>query len=188
MRGTLTTLDHAVLVRKQGDTARRAPCCRHSTYVTAQQLGRPVHQTQFRPPSLGALAANLGWSPEYMQARCARCRPCFALLPAVALLHVGAAAAMCHVLASPPLPCFSTRLLPVCQWLVSNALLPVSMSFCRPTIWRQSACLTIRCWRHPPRPRHSSPSPAKTHVWRAQVVWAGSPGGSGACMLPCCAC
>ena len=67
MRGTLATRDHAVLVRKQGDTARRAPCCRYSSHVVAQQLGRPVHHTQFRPAALAPLFAALGWDSGYTE-------------------------------------------------------------------------------------------------------------------------
>ena len=67
MRGSLVTRDQAILVRKQGDPARLAPCCRTGSYVVAQQLGRPLHETQFRPTMLDTLAAQLGWDKEYMQ-------------------------------------------------------------------------------------------------------------------------
>ena len=65
-RGAVATRDHSVLVRKVGDTQRRAPCCRHTPHIVAGALGRPLDHTVFRAPSVYAAAERLGWSREYV--------------------------------------------------------------------------------------------------------------------------
>lgn len=79
MRGDVTTHDYAVLVRKRGDPALQssssnssaagAACCRHTPGVVAQQLGRPISDSDYRSGRAAQQAAALGWSEDYMQAR-----------------------------------------------------------------------------------------------------------------------
>lgn len=71
MRGRVTTHDHALLVRKRGDpalvapgAAGAAPCCRHTPGAVAQQLGRPISDTDFRSTTSAAQAAALGWPAD----------------------------------------------------------------------------------------------------------------------------
>ena len=53
-------------MRKRGDPGA-APCCRHSTGVVAQPLGRPVRGDEYRSPAAAAQAAALGWGGEYWE-------------------------------------------------------------------------------------------------------------------------
>jgi len=64
--GTVISKDISVLVRKIGDLRKSAPCCRHTSYTVTQQLGRPIHQTEYRGDSVASGAERLGWSPEYL--------------------------------------------------------------------------------------------------------------------------
>ncbi|GAX85071.1 hypothetical protein CEUSTIGMA_g12491.t1 [Chlamydomonas eustigma] len=66
-RGGLLSQDHIVLVRKDNDTARAAPCCRYAATVITAQQGRPIHNKVYRDPSLYEYASSLGWpSGGYM--------------------------------------------------------------------------------------------------------------------------
>lgn len=67
MQGHTATHDHALLVRKQGDSKGAAPCCRHSAVPVAQQLGRPISDTVYRDGTAAQQAAALGWSDDYWQ-------------------------------------------------------------------------------------------------------------------------
>ncbi|KXZ46510.1 hypothetical protein GPECTOR_43g947 [Gonium pectorale] len=64
--GLIRGWDVAVLVRKQGDLQRLAPCCRSTGMVVAGQSGRPIHSTRFRDPRVASLAASLGWPASYL--------------------------------------------------------------------------------------------------------------------------
>lgn len=66
MAGGHAARDFPLLVRKRGDAAGRAPCCRSSGLVLAQQLGRPISQSDFRPAWLNASAAAVGWAASYL--------------------------------------------------------------------------------------------------------------------------
>ncbi|KDD72595.1 hypothetical protein H632_c3146p0, partial [Helicosporidium sp. ATCC 50920] len=50
-RGQVFAADRSLLVRKTGDVAALAPCCRHTPFVAASQLLRPVHESVFAPAS-----------------------------------------------------------------------------------------------------------------------------------------
>jgi hypothetical protein len=66
--GRVAWKDLVVTVYKKGDTAvRAAPCCRHTSYITAHNLGRPVDKTYFRAKGseMTALGVDFGWSSEY---------------------------------------------------------------------------------------------------------------------------
>lgn len=71
MRGRITTHDHALLVRKHGDpalaapSAAGAPCCRHTPGAVAQQLGRPLSDSDYRSAAAARQAEALGWSQDY---------------------------------------------------------------------------------------------------------------------------
>lgn len=64
--GEVVTQDLAVVVRKTGDTQKNAACCRHTAYITAQQIGRPIDQMAYRSAAVQQGAGLLGWSPVYM--------------------------------------------------------------------------------------------------------------------------
>jgi hypothetical protein len=56
-----------LLVRKAGDTASKAACCRSTALIVAQQLGRPIDPTTFRPAWINASASAVGWESSYLQ-------------------------------------------------------------------------------------------------------------------------
>lgn len=58
--------DFVLLVRKVGDTAARAPCCRSTALIIAQQLGRPIDAGTFRPGWINSTAAAVGWDSTYL--------------------------------------------------------------------------------------------------------------------------
>ena len=64
----MRTADHPLLVRKRGDPggALGAPCCRHTAGVVAQQIGRPISDSEFRSATSARQAQQaLGWSADY---------------------------------------------------------------------------------------------------------------------------
>ncbi len=65
--GSVIWKDFAVYVYKKGEAARAAPCCRHTSYITAHNLGRPIDRTYFRSKGSEstALGNSFGWSSEY---------------------------------------------------------------------------------------------------------------------------
>lgn len=65
-RGHTAVTDTAVLVRRVGDTARRAACCRHTSLVVGGAAGRPIHRTAYHSNSTLRHAAMLGWSDAYV--------------------------------------------------------------------------------------------------------------------------
>lgn len=62
--GQLIQQDRHIIVRKIGDIAAVAPCCRTTSLVTAQQLGRPISNTYFRSSLASTSAIGTGWSDE----------------------------------------------------------------------------------------------------------------------------
>ena len=67
--GAVVWRDLALIVYKKGDLLqRRAPCCRHSAYITAHNLGRPIDRTTFRAEtSAHAAKDRLDWSSAYWE-------------------------------------------------------------------------------------------------------------------------
>jgi hypothetical protein len=65
--GGWSSQDVTLLVRKAGDSSGSAACCRSTGLIIAQQLGRPIDPTAFRPPWLGSRAAAVGWESGYLQ-------------------------------------------------------------------------------------------------------------------------
>ncbi|PNH11434.1 A disintegrin and metalloproteinase with thrombospondin motifs 7 [Tetrabaena socialis] len=68
LAGLVVAWDAHVLVRKLGDTQRRAACCRSTGMVVAGQAGRPLHSTRFRDPAVSGLALGLGWPADNLAA------------------------------------------------------------------------------------------------------------------------
>lgn len=64
--GGWTSQDVQLLVRKAGDVSGRAPCCRSTGLIIAQQLGRPIDSAVFRPAWINASAAAVGWDAGYL--------------------------------------------------------------------------------------------------------------------------
>jgi hypothetical protein len=65
--GGWSSQDVTLLVRKAGDNSGSAACCRSTGLIIAQQLGRPIDPTAFRPPWLASRAAAVGWEAGYLQ-------------------------------------------------------------------------------------------------------------------------
>jgi hypothetical protein len=65
--GGWSSQDVAVIVRKAGESSGTAACCRSTGLIIAQQLGRPIDPTAFRPPWIAASAAAMGWEDSYLQ-------------------------------------------------------------------------------------------------------------------------
>eukprot|EP00878_Enallax_costatus_P047024 GHUV01057383.1.p1 GENE.GHUV01057383.1~~GHUV01057383.1.p1 ORF type:complete len:500 (+),score=122.35 GHUV01057383.1:95-1594(+) len=66
MMGGWASKDFDVLVRKAGDTHGRAPCCRTTANIIAQQLGRPIDPYSFRPAWINSSATAVGWDWNYL--------------------------------------------------------------------------------------------------------------------------
>lgn len=64
--GGWSSQDVSLIVRKAGDSSGTAACCRSTGLIVAQQLGRPIDATTFRPPWIAARAAAVGWDPAYL--------------------------------------------------------------------------------------------------------------------------
>jgi hypothetical protein len=64
--GGWASQDVTLIVRKAGDGSGTAPCCRSTGLIIAQQLGRPIDPTTFRPPWLSSSAGAVGWEPGYL--------------------------------------------------------------------------------------------------------------------------
>ena len=64
--GGWSSLDFQLLVRKAGDVGARAPCCRSTALIIAQQLGRPIDATTFRPGWINTSAGAVGWDAGYL--------------------------------------------------------------------------------------------------------------------------
>jgi hypothetical protein len=64
--GGWVSQDFELVVRKAGDVSARAPCCRSTALIIAQQLGRPIDATTFRPGWINASAGAVGWDAGYL--------------------------------------------------------------------------------------------------------------------------
>lgn len=64
--GGWASQDVTLLVRKVGDGTGAAACCRSTGLIIAQQLGRPIDPTTFRPSWLASSAGAVGWEPGYL--------------------------------------------------------------------------------------------------------------------------